>query len=140
MRINPIQQNQNYNQKINPSFTALNRINYGEAFCPSSNKEHALMVKAFLNNHAFKKFCEKFDVEANFNFFDEGHFLALYFKKRFNKPKNLFEKCIDIFREDRRKEYCIDFNLDEHDISKISQNTIDYKASREIARYNNREL
>ena len=140
MRINPIQQTQNYNQRINPSFTALNRINYGRAFCPSLEKEHALMVRAFLKNPAFKNFCEKFDVEANFYLFPEGHFLALYFKKRFEKPKNLFEKCINFFSEDRRKEYYIDFNLNNRDISKISQNTIDYKVTREMARYKNREL
>ena len=135
MKINPIQQTQNYNQKIIPSFTALNRINYGRAFCPLSKREHALKVKAFLENPAFKNFCEKFDVEANFNYFPVGHCLALYFKQKFEKPKNLFAKCIDIFREDRRTEYRISFNLEERDISKISQDTIDYEVRKEMTRY-----
>ena len=138
MRINPIQQRQSYKQKINPSFTALNSIRYSEGFCPSVDKKQALKVKAFLDNPAFKDFCEKFDVEAVFHhlvpriFKDLSpcDFVTLYFKECSEKPKNLFKKCIGFFREDKRKVYSIKFDLD--NINTISKFTIDNEISKEM--------
>ena len=96
------QQNQNYKQNVNPSFTALKSVNYKGYFFPESQLDHTKMLKGLLDNPAFQKFYTKYDVEVLFSKLSyeiDGIDLQLFCKDALkdNKPNNLFQKIKHFF-------------------------------------------
>ena len=109
------QQNQNYNKKVNPSFTALKSVVYEGKFCPHTFIDDAKIVKGLLNNPAFQKFYTKYDVKVMFDklcYEDREVSLYLYCKEALedSKPNNMFQKIKNFFKEDKRDEYRLYFS------------------------------
>ena len=126
------QQNQNYKQKVNPSFTALKSVNYNGYFFPEFQLDHAKMVKGLLDNPAFQKFYTKYDVEVLFSKLSyeiDGIDLQLFCKDALkdNKPNNLFQKIKRFFKEDERDEYELFFNSKFDNFNTLSETKLEEK-------------
>lgn len=123
------QQNQNYNKKVNPSFTALKSVVYDGKFCPQVFIDDAKIVKGLLDNPAFQRFYAKYDVRVKF---DRSSYavrnvrLYLYCKEALedSKPNNMFQKIKNFFKvdkEDKRDEYRFFFNSESDRFNTLSE-------------------
>ncbi len=127
---NNYQQNQNYKQKVNPSFTALKSVNYKGYFFPESQLDHTKMVKGLLDNPAIQRFYKKYDVRVLFDkpsYEMEGVNLHLFCKDTLkdNKPNNLFQKIKNFFKEDERDEYELFFNSKFDNFNTLSETKLE---------------
>ena len=75
MQIYPIN-----NINNNPKFGALKGLRYVGEFNPSTNYEHAKIVKAVLDSKAIKQFGEKYNFLARFERYVFSNMDIFYFK------------------------------------------------------------
>ena len=125
---NNYQQNQNYKQKVNPSFTALKSVSYNGYFSPKSILQHTKMVKGLLDNPAFQKFYTKYDVKVQFSQLSQDSVdLHLFCKDALkdNKPNNMFQRIKQFFKTDERDEYKLIFNSESDNFNTLSETKLE---------------
>ena len=132
-------QKHNYNQKANPSFTALKGVAYRGLFRPDMSLRDAKMVKGLLDNPAFQKFSTKYDVFAEFfiSRFENTNdvYLYLYCKEALevSKRKNMFQKIKNFFKtdkKDKRDVYQLFFNSKYDSFNTISETELEKEFNR----------
>lgn len=110
MHINPIRQNDHYNNKQN--FKALKGIEYGGTlFNPKEDICDAKIVKAFLDSDAFKRFTDIFDAKVTFyrtyhNLMDRHSTISVVYRDK--KEDNAIRKDSLIKRIFRKKKKPVD--------------------------------